>query len=87
MYLNVKERWKNHKFLDHTRIIKKDALLNGSFSHIDLEKLIEILDHYEALRKYFYLASICYTYSYLFSFRCGISLSENIAHFCFSFPM
>jgi len=28
---------------------KKDALLSSSFSHKNLEKLIKILDHFEAL--------------------------------------
>ena len=71
--------------LSTTRIKKKDALLNGSFSHKGSEKLIKILDHFKALRKYFHMAPI--SHCYLFLFRNGISLSENIAYFSFAIHM
>ena len=49
------------------------------------KNLIKILGHLKALQKYFYLAPSWYCY--LFSFRNGISLSENIAHFSFAIPI
>ena len=42
------------------------------------------LDHLKVLQK-FHLAPIWYCY--LFSFRNGISLSENVTHFSFAIPM
>ena len=49
------------------------------------KKLNEILDHFKAFRKNFYLAPI--RHFYLFSFRNSISLSKNIAYFSFAILM
>ena len=43
------------------------------------KKLTKILDHFEALEKFFHLAPIWNLY--LFSFKNGISLSRNVAKF------
>ena len=49
------------------------------------KKLNEILDHFKAFRKNFYLTPI--RHFYLFSFKNSISLSKNVAHFSFKISM
>ena len=51
--LKIRIAWKSKNtvksHLSYHAYQKKDALLNGSCSHKDSEKLIKILDHFKAL--------------------------------------
>ena len=68
-----------------TRLNKKTHFYMTNFAYKFSKKLIEMLNKFKALRKYFHLAPIWHFY--LFSFRNGISLSEKIAQISFAIPM
>ena len=61
---------------------------NRTFEWLFLPKIfqkLKVLGHFKVLQKYFHLAP--FWYCYLFSFRNGIGLSENIAHFSSAIPL